>query len=143
MNLDALKAQIIAHEGIHNRPYQDTRGYLTIGVGHCLDAKPLSKAAVMAIFNEDLADTMADLAKRAPWYTKLDDVRQRVLIDMAFNLGIGGLLAFTKMLAAVERGDYIEAADEMLSSKWSGQVGARARRLAEMMVTGKEAKAQE
>jgi lysozyme len=66
-------------------------------------------------------------------------VRQNVLADMCFNLGIGGLLSFKNTLAMVEHGKYEEAAAAMLQSKWATQVGQRAIELSEMMRTGREA----
>ena len=71
-----------------------------------------------------------------PWARALSPERQAVLVNMAFNLGIAGLLAFKRMLAACERGEYAAAAREMLDSVWAKQVGARAVRLAEQMRTG-------
>jgi lysozyme len=60
----------------------------------------------------------------------------RVLANMAFNAGVDGLLKFRRMLLAVERGHYDQAAREMLQSKWATQVFGRAVRLAEMMAKG-------
>ena len=73
-----------------------------------------------------------------PWVTQLNEVRQRVLVDMAFNMGIVGLLSFKRTLATIQAGDYQQAATMMLDSRWAGQVGQRAERLAHMMVTGKD-----
>jgi len=61
-----------------------------------------------------------------------------VLIDMCFNLGMAGLLGFQKMIEALERGYYERAADEMVNSRWYGQVGERGRRLEAMMRTGED-----
>ncbi len=73
---------------------------------------------------------------RWPTFTKLDEARQLVIANMAFNLGLGGLMLFTHMLAAVARGEYETAACEMLASAWAQQVGPRAHRLAKQMQTG-------
>ena len=73
-----------------------------------------------------------------PWVETLDEVRQRVLVDMAFNLGIPSLLTFKRTLASVEAGNYTVAAAQMLESKWARQVGTRAIRLSEMMATGQD-----
>ena len=72
------------------------------------------------------------------WYTELDCVRQRVIVDMVFNLGLGGFLRFQKTIAALEKHDYCEAAKEMLDSRWASQVGQRAERLAQMMRSGED-----
>jgi lysozyme len=78
-----------------------------------------------------------ELGRRLPWFAKLDEVRQAVLINMAFNLGTAGLLAFVNTLRYVKNGDYRQAAKNMLLSKWSRQVGKRADELALQMETGK------
>jgi lysozyme len=67
----------------------------------------------------------------------MDEVRQGVLIDMAFNLGVSGLLAFSNTLRYIKNGDYMQAATNMLLSKWAGQVKGRARELALQMESGK------
>ena len=73
---------------------------------------------------------------RLPWIDKLTPARQAALINMAFNLGIGGLLGFKNTLAAIEQGDYVRAARGMLASKWATQVHGRADELAAQMRTG-------
>jgi lysozyme len=58
------------------------------------------------------------------------------MIDMCFNLGIGGLLEFKNTLASIQSGDYQKASEQMLQSKWATQVGNRATELSEMMKEG-------
>lgn len=86
----------------------------------------------------DIANEERELVRALPWVAKLDEVRQRVLIDMSFNLGIVGLLGFKNTLATIQEGNYQRAAAMMLDSRWAEQVGARAERLARMMATGKD-----
>ena len=85
----------------------------------------------------DIATVTTQLQKY-DWYINTDPIRQKVLIDMAVNLGVGGLLQFRRMIAAIELGDYGAAADQMLDSRWAEQVKTRADRLAEMMRTGED-----
>jgi lysozyme len=87
------------------------------------------------LLENDVMHPVTWLDHHLPWCRRLDAVRQRVIINMAFNLG-GKLLTFANTLAMVQRGDYAAAADGMLASKWATQVGARAYRLATMMRTG-------
>ena len=136
MNLTALQAELVRDEGIRYRPYRDTVGKLTIGCGHNLDDVPLTYRSVMQILEDDIMAVMGQLNSHIPWWASLSDVRQRVLANMAFNLGINGLLAFKQMLMAAQDHDYERAAKEMLDSKWAKQVGTRATRLAQMMRTG-------
>jgi len=124
------------HEGIRDRPYKDSVGILTIGIGRNLQAKPLSRAAINFLLEEDLVEVRYSVRKSLPWSFRLDPVRLAVLHDMAFNLGINGLLSFKNTLDLFERGEYEKAADNMLKSKWAKQVGARAVRLSNMVRTG-------
>ena len=131
--IEDLRADLIRDEGLRLKPYRDTVGKLTIGIGRNLDDVGISEHEAIAMLNSDIERTWADLDRIAPWWQGLDDVRKRVLLNMAFNLGIGGLAKFKNTLAAVKEGRYADAADEMLASKWANQVGDRATRLAAMM----------
>ena len=136
MNLDILKGELARDEGMKFSPYRDTVGKLTIGVGHNLDDVPISYAAAMQILEDDIVRTMGELNRIAPFWTSLDDTRQRVMCNMCFNLGGSGLAKFVKMLAAVKEHDFDRAADEIADSAWAKQVGIRAVRLISMMRTG-------
>lgn len=138
MNLDKLRAQLIAHEGLRLTPYHDTVGKLTIGVGRNLDDRGISDAEALLLLDNDIVDVCAHLDAMLSWWRKLDDARQRVLADMCFNLGIGRLLTFKRALRAMQFGNFQEAAHHMLSSQWARQVGRRAKRLARMMETGED-----
>lgn len=87
------------------------------------------------MYQNDIADTEAWLDRNLPWWRTLDPVRQRVLMNMAFNMQ-GRLLGFRNFLAAAQRADWNVAAAEMLDSLWARQVGDRAKRLASMMRSG-------
>lgn len=140
---DQLRAQLKADEGTgplsggRFRPYHDTVGKLTIGFGRNLDDRGISLAEADALLDNDIDDAIRDLTARYPsWFPALDPVRQAVLVQMAFNLGIARLSGFKRTLGAVARRDYALAAVGMLESLWAEQVGARARRLARQMETG-------
>lgn len=138
MNIDLLQKQIIPEEGVRLKPYLDSVGKLTIGVGRNLDDRGITTDEAMYMLRNDLRLVEQQLAVNLPWAFKLNDVRQRVLADLAFNMGIVGLLGFKNTLAAIERGDYETAAVQMLESKWASQVKGRALVLAEMMRSGKD-----
>ena len=131
-----LHEQIIRDEGCRLRVYKDSRGIETIGVGRNLRDKGLSQAEAEALLANDLLESTAAVMSDIPCAFRLDEIRRAVLVNMAFNLGIGGLLKFTRMLTAVEAGDYDRAASEMMDSTWAKQVGQRADRLARQMQTG-------
>jgi lysozyme len=136
MNRDALANQLIADEGMVLKPYKDTVGKTTIGVGRNLDDVGITKSEAMMLLGADIDKVEAQLDAQLPWWRGMSDARQRVLANMAFNLGIIGLLGFKNTLASMKAGDYKAAAAGMLASKWAGQVGDRAKRLAEMMEKG-------
>ena len=120
----ALRRQIRLHEGERLKVYKCTGGKLTIGVGRNLEDRITVEESNMLLDN-DLAAFQVELLRKLPWVSDLDDVRQRVLIDMAFNLGMSGLLTFKNTLAAIKSGDYERGARGMLESKWATQVGKR------------------
>lgn len=135
MNRVLLKAELVRHEGFRRLPYQDAAGILTVGVGRNLE-RPLSDAAIRFLLDEDIAGAIADCERLIISYAGLDDTRQRVLVNMMFNLGPIRLLGFKKFLSAVGQRDFTLAAEEMLNSAWAHQVGARAVELAAMMRDG-------
>jgi lysozyme len=119
-------------------PYNDVGGNLTIGVGRNLTARGVNYDEIDLMLSNDIREAVHDCRAVIADWDLLDDVRQRVLADMCFNVGITRLQGFKKMLAAVERRDFDTAAHEMEDSAWAGQVGDRAHRLARMMRTGED-----
>ncbi len=136
-DVDALTDALMTDEGHRGQPYKDSVDVLTIGFGHNLQAKPLTPAQSARILQDDIHDTLNDLDRRLGWWRDLDPVRQCVLANMCFNLGVVRLCGFVRMLAACKAGLYGNAADEMLNSLWARQTGARAHRLAKEMRTGR------
>jgi len=146
-------------EGRRSRPYKDSEGYLTIGVGHLIDARKggslpewaqyeldsagfLSNLSIDRLLEDDLVRAMGQLEKHLPWALELDSVRYGVLLDMCFQMGIGseangtGLLGFKNTLAMVKRGDYAGASENMSHSLWQRQTPNRANRRRSEMLTG-------
>jgi lysozyme len=132
----ALERQLIAHEGLRTALYHCTAGKLTIGVGHNIDDRGLTRDQCLVIFRDDIAEVIGELVVAFPWFERLHPTRQAVLVDMAFNLGLPKLRGFRRALAAMQDGRHVEAAVEMLSSKWADDVGRRALTLARMYETG-------
>ena len=135
--MKTIGEQLVLHEGLELRPYRCTANKLTIGVGRNLDDKGISKKEALFLLSEDVASVKRQLTA-CPWYGDLDPVRQKVVVDMVFNLGFLGFLSFRKTILALKQGDYAEASREMLDSRWAEQVGRRAQRLAEMMFSGED-----
>jgi lysozyme len=141
VNTPLLADQLIRHEGLRLSAYQDSLGYWTIGVGRLIDARKrggITTAEARYLLGNDIVKVTSGLNDALPWWQTLSDVRQRVLADMAFNLGLAGLLTFKRTLVLIHDADYEAASKAMLQSKWASQVGRRAIRLAEMMRTGEE-----
>ena len=140
MNYDREKLidLIIYHEGLELKPYKCTAGHLTIGIGRNLDDRGITEDEARFLCQNDVDIVEQELARKFPFIVGLDDVRIRVLLDMAFNLGVPRLSAFSNMWAALEEGDYKQAAVEMLDSRWARQVGRRATNLSQMMETGED-----
>lgn len=130
-----LIAELTRDEGRRLMPYVDTVGKTTIGVGRNLTDVGITDAECDMMLSDDIDRTIAWLDVKLPWWRQLDPVRQRVIINMAFNMQ-GGLLTFVNTLAAMQAGNYAAAANGMLASKWATQVGQRAQRLAAMMRNG-------
>ena len=135
--MHTLKDMLIRHEGERLKVYMCPAGKPTIGVGRNLEDRGISHVESDFLLDNDIEAFTANLTKRLFWFKDLDSVRQAVLVDMAFNMGVAGLMAFKKTLKAIENGKWTEASRQMLDSRWATQVGSRATELAEMMRTGR------
>lgn len=133
---DNLKQQLMRDEGERLKPYKDTVGKITIGVGRNLDDTGISHSESMMLLENDINRTASALFAALPWSEHLDDARQGVLLNMAFNMGVSGVLAFKNTLALIQAGKWQDAGNAMLESKWAQQVGPRANRLRMQMITG-------
>ena len=132
-----IEKMLIFDEGLRLKPYIDTVGKITIGVGRNLDDVGISKDEALYLLNNDIKRAKEDVKKVfGELFDELDSVRQAVLIDMMFNLGLPRFLTFKKFIQAVKEKDFIKASQEMLDSKWANQVKDRAKRLSFMMKTG-------
>jgi lysozyme len=138
---EELTRQLRGDEGTEANVYQDHLGFWTIGVGRLVDARKrgsgLRPQEIAFMLENDINDRVAQLERCLPWFPSLDHVRQGVLLNMSFQMGVEGLLAFKNTLKLVEQGRYLQAADNMLQSKWATQTPARAQRMAEQMRSGK------
>ena len=134
-----LKSQLLREEGAESCAYQDSLGFWTIGVGRLIDSRKgggLSNEEIDFLLENDIKVKTREVLLALPWVPRLSEPRQAVLIGMAFQMGIGGLLKFKRALGSIEDGQYAEAAVEMLESKWGNQTPERAYRMAKQMETG-------
>lgn len=135
-NTDKLIKQLKRHEGIELKPYKDTEGILTIGIGRNLEHRGITEKEAEFMLMNDLAEFM-ETARSYVWYDSLNDVRKAVIVNMLFNLGHPRFNKFVAMQEALKAQNYATAAAEMLDSRWAKQVKGRATELAEQMRTGK------
>jgi len=129
-----LRRSLLRHEGYDKYPYIDSVGKITIGIGYNLSDRGMSDEWIANQYLEDVNYFYNKLSE-FPWFLKLNHDRQIVLIDMCF-MGIRKFLSFKKMIVALEKEDYVEAAREIVDSKWASQVGIRANVLADAMWKG-------
>ena len=135
MNRQLLLSQLQRHEGYSPTPYPDSVGKLTIGWGRNLDDRGISEDEAGFMLDNDIDLVEAEL-ERMPLYLSLGSIRQVVMANMAYNMGMPTLLTFSRMLGAMAERDWDRAAAEMLDSKWARQVGNRAVELSELMRRG-------
>lgn len=124
-------------EGYELKPYKDSKGLLTVGVGHLLE-RDYTPEEVDRMLQDDIRAVRHHLDSYSYW-GDLSAARQCVLISLAFNVGVEGFKKFNKMRRALARGDYYSAAEELVNSKRSREDIARWRSKLEyqMMLTGK------
>lgn len=135
---ETLAEMLIRHEAERFYPYKDSVGKLTIGVGHNLDDRGISKNVSRFMLREDM-DLAIDDAIR--WlgedvYYTINDARRIVICNMSFQLGYTRLSEFKKFREALRNFDYMEAARQMEDSKWYHQVKRRAAELIQIMRDG-------
>lgn len=139
-DLKKLKERLKLHEGKKKSAYLDSKGYLTIGIGRCIDKKldcGLTDEEIFYLLENDLNKSHKELSQ-FDWYKKLDDVRREVLIELHFNMGLPKLLTFKKMIAALSQKNYPLATQELLNSKWKDDVGVnRSTDIAQRLLNGK------
>lgn len=137
--LENLKNDLILDEGFRAYPYKDVNGFLTIGIGRNIDKKGISLAEARGLLQNDIVEAYNELVKLLPWIVNLNPTRQNVLINLAFNLGVTGLMGFKNMLENARKGDFKAAGDEIIDSKAGSQLKNRYERLAYEMEFGKGA----
>ena len=137
--MDELLDVVKQHEGLSLYCYHDSLGYETIGYGRCIDKRKncgLTQQEAEYLLNNDLAKAEIELS-HFDWFMAMDIVRQDVLIELNFNIGLTSLLRFTQTIASIQNKDYAAAAMHLLNSEWAKQVGQnRSENMANRLKTG-------
>jgi len=146
MDKPVLLLQLRFEEGVRLRVYRDINGIESIGIGRNLSAQPffngekipdeISEALAEEICLADIASTRQRLAARLRFFARLDAARQDACINMAFQLGVGGFMAFSHMICHLSKGEWQAAYDCALASEWGQDFPARAQRVANQLMTG-------
>ena len=132
----SLLQQLCREEGCVPHAYQDRLGFWTIGVGRLIDERKgggLSPEEIDYLLRNDVERVTRQVMAALPWASGISEPRQAVLIGMAYQMGLAGLLGFRQTLAAVEGGRYAAAGGMMLQSLWAQQTPERALRMAKQM----------
>ena len=145
MNIEALREQLKVDEGVKYEIYKDHLGYPTFGIGHLIteddpehgepDGTEISEDRVNEVFESDVAKFVSEAKILFPDLDELPDVAQQVIVNMAFNMGRPRLSKFKNFIAGVNDRDWTRAAEEMMDSRWATQVGDRAIRLRNQILT--------
>ena len=145
MDVVKLKKELERDEGRRLHAYRDSRGLYTIGVGHLVGSIPrildVTDAECDALYFFDVRIAEAIARSSVPAFDTLDDVRQRALVNMAFNRG-GHMKESTTITPAINAaaadGDWNQVTLAIAASPWAAEVGDRAERLAQMLAIGAE-----
>lgn len=127
------KQMLKRHEGLRLTVYDCTAGKKTIGYGRNLEDRGITEREAEELLDNDIEAIETQLRNSFDFYIGLTDMRKAVLIDLTFNLGMAGLKSFKKMLSALYKKDYTEAKNQLLDSRYAGQVPNRAQELAELL----------
>lgn len=142
--IEKLKDQLKIDEGVKYEIYEDHLGYATFGIGHLITDKDpeygwpvgtkVSEERVNEVFKTDVQKFIRETQKVFPDLINKPDNIQVVLVNMCFNLGAPRLSKFKKFINAINDEQWIEAAIEMMDSRWATQVGSRAERLKQIVL---------
>lgn len=141
--IEIVKEDLVRHEGYVAEIYLDTEQLPTFGIGHLVTeddmehgwpvGTPVTDERILDVFHKDCDVAYKDACALVLNFAGQAPDAQRVLVNMAFNLGRNRLSKFKKMLKAVNEGKYLVAANEMIDSKWYTQVGNRSKELVDIM----------
>ena len=130
---------LVVEEGFRPSAYKDSEGFWTIGFGCLIDERAgggITEAEGYYLLRNRIAPIYPALDKAIPWWREMNDTRRAVVVSMAYQMGVSGLMKFRRTLRAMQAGDYAGAAKGMRSSLWFKQTPGRAKRAARAMESG-------
>lgn len=136
---DKLTEQLRRDEGEVLSAYKDHLGYLTIGIGRLIDKRKgggITSEEAAYLLSNDIDRVEREVSAKLPWYEKLNEARKGALLNMAFQMGVPGLLGFTRSLASIRDERWADAEYQLLQSTWAIQTPDRAKRVAHQIATG-------
>ena len=144
---DLLRRLLQRDEGCRLEPYADHLGYWTIGYGHLIDRRkggklpdwiksfPILQDEAEHLLDTDIMDKEIKLSQAWPAFADQSPLVKAVLVSMAFQMGVGGVMAFTRTLRAIEEHRRADAGKGMRESAWYRQTPKRVERLARTIET--------
>lgn len=125
--LDQVTQELLVDEGRRTKPYVDTKGNVTIGVGYNLTGQGLPDETIDQLFVMARNDAETTARRVFPAFDDYSQNRRAALLNLAFNLGETKLLTFRRFVAAVRGAHWSTAADELVDSDWYREVQASRR----------------
>ena len=145
--IEQIKEDLVRHEGYVTEIYLDSENLPTFGIGHLVTENdmehtwpvgtPVTDERILQVFHDDCNVACTDASALFLNFNSHPEDVQRVLVNMAFNLGRNRLGKFKNMIRYVNEGNYLMAANEMVNSKWYNQVGRRSQELVDIMKDAK------
>lgn len=141
--IETLERRIRRHEGFVHVPKPDAKGMYVIGYGHDITpdqaqdyANGISETDAESLLEQDITKAEAALASDLPWALNLSQIKQDVLVEMIFQMGVDGLMTFHNLLFNARQGNDAAVAQSMLNSLWHSQTPTRCEELASLWVNG-------
>ena len=132
MDMERLKRDITRREGLRLHVYDDHLGNPTIGVGRLL-SRGITETTAMQMLEEDIFIVLNELKQKLPWFDEMPERVQEALVDLGFNLGVPRLMKFELTLGFLQKRKFVDAAEELLNSRYATQVPNRALEIAKVI----------
>lgn len=142
-NQETLESRIIRHEGFCSVPKYDAKGFFCLGFGHDITKAEcenypngISWDDAEKLLEYDITIVKQNCAKAFDWLSGLSSIRQDVIFEMVYQMGIAGVSAFHGMISCIKNKDWSGSAEHMLASLWHSETPSRSEELANLMKNG-------